>query len=103
LSTTPRITERATTQNFAHRCIGDQKSTTRGLIMIRTALAIATASLALSLSAFTANAAGLGSAAGLNLSGGSTPVIAVGGHKVCLQAQCPGRSRIVCGCARSTR
>jgi hypothetical protein len=39
----------------------------------------------------------------LNLSGGSTPVIAVGGHKVCLQAQCPGRSRIVCGCPRSTR
>ncbi|MCU0605620.1 MAG: hypothetical protein MUC33_23510 [Desulfobacterales bacterium] len=30
-------------------------------------------------------------------------LIAVGGHQVCLKAQCPGRSRIVCGCPKSSR
>jgi hypothetical protein len=33
----------------------------------------------------------------------STPVIAASNHGVCYKHQCPGRSRIVCGCPQGTR
>ncbi len=69
--------------------------------MIRTMLLTAAATLALAASAVTASAAPMSTAPGLGIAG--TSVIAVGGHKVCLKHQCPGRSRIVCGCPAGTR
>jgi hypothetical protein len=70
--------------------------------MIRHALIVAAAPVLLALYAASAQAAPIGTAAGLNLAG-TSPLMAAGGHSVCLKAQCPGRSRIVCGCSRSTR
>ncbi len=71
--------------------------------MIRTVLAASVASLAMAVLASGAHAAPIGGASNLNFVKSPSPLIAVGGHQVCLKAQCPGRSRIVCGCKKPVR
>lgn len=70
--------------------------------MVRTIIATTAALLTVAFTAAAAQAAPLSPAAG-TLATGISPVIAVGRHQVCLKAQCPGRSRIVCGCPKSNR
>ncbi len=63
--------------------------------MVRTAIVSSLASVVFALSAVAANATTAKNGAnvtGQNANGG--------GHQVCLKHQCPGRSRIICGCAR---
>lgn len=68
----------------------------------RGALMLAAVTIAAGFSAVSANAAGLGQAR-LDVAKSTSPVVSVTGSKVCLMHQCPGRSRIVCGCSKSTR
>jgi uncharacterized membrane protein len=58
----------------------------------------------ITLAAFIASAvmAALSSGAYASPTGKQTPRVSTG-HQVCLQAQCPGRSRIVCGCIKPVR
>jgi hypothetical protein len=70
--------------------------------MVRSFVATTAALLTVAFTAGAVQAAPLSAAAGSVASGAST-VIAVGDHQVCLKAQCPGRSRIVCGCPKSSR
>jgi hypothetical protein len=70
--------------------------------MIRTAFAASVASFAMAVLASGAHAAPVG-ANNLNFVKSQSPLISVGGHQVCLKAQCPGRSRIVCGCKKPVR
>jgi hypothetical protein len=69
--------------------------------MIRT-FAIAAASAAtLAMATVSANAAPAGQSFASSVT--SSPMIVSNNHGVCLKHQCPGRYRIVCGCAQGTR
>jgi hypothetical protein len=68
--------------------------------MIRTTFA---ASIAFAVLASAAHAAPIGGATNLNFVKSQSPLISVGGHQVCLKAQCPGRSRVICGCKKPVR
>jgi hypothetical protein len=70
--------------------------------MIRTTCAATVASLAFAVLASAAHAAPIGGA-NVNYVKAPSPLVSVGGHQVCLKAQCPGRSRIVCGCKKPVR
>jgi hypothetical protein len=71
--------------------------------MIRTTFAASVASIAFAVLASAAHAAPIGGTNNLNFVKTPSPLVSVGGHQVCLKAQCPGRSRIVCGCAKPLR
>jgi hypothetical protein len=70
--------------------------------MVRTVISTTAALLTIAFTAAAAQAAPFSASSG-SLASGASPLIAVGGHQVCLKAQCPGRSRIVCGCPKSNR
>lgn len=70
--------------------------------MIRTTFAATVASFAFAVLASSAHAAPVGGAP-LNYVKAPSPLVAVGGHQVCLKAQCPGRSRVICGCKKPVR
>jgi hypothetical protein len=69
--------------------------------MVRSIIATTAALITVAFTAAAAQAAPLSPAG--TLATGTSQLIAVGGHEVCLKAQCPGRSRIVCGCPKSSR
>lgn len=71
--------------------------------MIRTTFAATIASFTFAALASAAHAAPVGGAPNLNFAKAPSPLVAVGGHQVCLKAQCPGRSRVICGCKKPVR
>jgi hypothetical protein len=69
--------------------------------MVRSIVATTAALITVAFTAAAAQAAPLSPAG--TLAAGTSQLIAVGGHQVCLKSQCPGRSRVVCGCPKSSR
>jgi hypothetical protein len=70
--------------------------------MIRKFAIAAASTLAFAAAAVTAQAAPASQSA-WGSAATSTPVIAASNHGVCYKHQCPGRSRIVCGCPQGAR